>query len=363
MRTVRNTVDTGRTIICTIHEPSIDIFEALDELLLMQLGGRVIYGGKLGLHSQIMIDYFQGINGISPIPNGYNPTTWMLEGSGSYNYANECSNCWFKTIKSHEINFQYHNYLFIELCIFASWFKKKLNSRFIDSNRSSLFSMLDSWGSFADSICSTANNCVWCHHLFYDPFSNDNKEIFYLVFLFLTFTYYTFSGMMAVGLIPNQDLASVNMLEWLTWCYYISPVTWTLRGIISSQLGDKESMIEEPQFNGIVKEYLKANLGYGPGMIGVSVVVLIGFYGFCQWLMLVIGRFIPMVHNYFFITTAVTTSWLGGILSTLLNLFRNLLPHYKAINERHIFRLSLIASSSPFNFVSPSLACGGGGLS
>ncbi|KAH8520242.1 hypothetical protein H0E87_001633, partial [Populus deltoides] len=51
MRTVRNTVDTGRTVVCTIHQPSIDIFEAFDELLLMKRGGRVIYGGKLGVHS------------------------------------------------------------------------------------------------------------------------------------------------------------------------------------------------------------------------------------------------------------------------------------------------------------------------
>ena len=32
MRTVRNTVDTGRTVVCTIHQPGIDIFDAFDEV-------------------------------------------------------------------------------------------------------------------------------------------------------------------------------------------------------------------------------------------------------------------------------------------------------------------------------------------
>lgn len=35
MRTVRNIVNTGRTIVCTIHQPSIDIFESFDEVLLI----------------------------------------------------------------------------------------------------------------------------------------------------------------------------------------------------------------------------------------------------------------------------------------------------------------------------------------
>ncbi|XP_027068458.2 ABC transporter G family member 39-like [Coffea arabica] len=79
MRTVRNTVDTGRTVVCTIHQPSIDIFESFDELLLMKRGGRVIYAGPLGRNSQKLIDYFEVVPGVPKITPGYNPATWMLE--------------------------------------------------------------------------------------------------------------------------------------------------------------------------------------------------------------------------------------------------------------------------------------------
>ena len=79
MRTVRNTVDTGRTVVCTIHQPSIDIFEAFDELLLLKRGGQVVYQGPLGVCSQILVDYFSAIEGVPAIKDGYNPATWMLE--------------------------------------------------------------------------------------------------------------------------------------------------------------------------------------------------------------------------------------------------------------------------------------------
>nr|XP_015648337.1 ABC transporter G family member 37 isoform X2 [Oryza sativa Japonica Group] len=83
MRTVRNTVNTGRTVVCTIHQPSIDIFEAFDELFLMKRGGEEIYVGPVGQNSSKLIEYFEGIDGVSRIKDGYNPATWMLEVTSS----------------------------------------------------------------------------------------------------------------------------------------------------------------------------------------------------------------------------------------------------------------------------------------
>ncbi|KAG8087771.1 hypothetical protein GUJ93_ZPchr0010g9291 [Zizania palustris] len=79
MRTVRKTVDTGRTVVCTIHQPSIEIFESFDELLLMKRGGQLIYSGSLGPLSRTMIKYFEAIPGVPRIKEGQNPAAWMLD--------------------------------------------------------------------------------------------------------------------------------------------------------------------------------------------------------------------------------------------------------------------------------------------
>ncbi|KAK0570454.1 hypothetical protein LWI29_001359 [Acer saccharum] len=79
MRTVRNIVNTGRTIVCTIHQPSIDIFESFDELLFMKRGGELIYAGPLGSRSCELIKYFEAVEGVPKIKSGYNPAAWMLE--------------------------------------------------------------------------------------------------------------------------------------------------------------------------------------------------------------------------------------------------------------------------------------------
>ncbi|XP_074286390.1 pleiotropic drug resistance protein 1-like [Silene latifolia] len=79
MKTVKNTVNTGRTVVCTIHQPSIDIFDTFDELLLLKRGGEAIYFGPLGHHGCHLISYFEEIDGVAKMKDGYNPATWMLE--------------------------------------------------------------------------------------------------------------------------------------------------------------------------------------------------------------------------------------------------------------------------------------------
>lgn len=49
------------------------------QLLLLKRGGTQIYFGPIGRHGCDLIEYFEGINGVHKIKDGYNPATWMLE--------------------------------------------------------------------------------------------------------------------------------------------------------------------------------------------------------------------------------------------------------------------------------------------
>ncbi|PNT56531.2 hypothetical protein POPTR_001G251100v4 [Populus trichocarpa] len=390
MRTVRNTVDTGRTVVCTIHQPSIDIFEAFDELLLMKRGGRVIYGGKLGVHSKIMIDYFQGIKGVPPCPDGYNPATWMLEvttptveervgedfaelyrKSSQYReveasilhlssppagseplkfestYARDALSQFYICLwKQNLVYWRSPQYNGVRLCftviaaliigsVFWNIGSKRDSTQALSVVMGALYSSCMFLGvnnaSSVQPVVSIERTVFYREKAagMYSPLSyavaqglveipyilvqtilygiityfmvdferTAGKFFLFLVFMFLTFTYFTFYGMMAVGLTPSQHLAAVissafyslwNLLSgflvpqpsipgWWIWFYYICPIAWTLRGVICSQLGDVETIIVGPGFEGTVKKYLEVTFGYGPNMIGASIAALVGF--------------------------------------------------------------------------------------
>jgi ABC-type multidrug transport system ATPase subunit len=100
----------GQSILCTIHQPSVMLFQRFDRLLLLTEGGRTVYFGQylgefpqvpnhfrawtnsdsprlfdigdIGENSKILTGYFER-NGASSCPAGANPAEWMLETIGA----------------------------------------------------------------------------------------------------------------------------------------------------------------------------------------------------------------------------------------------------------------------------------------
>ncbi|RLN88945.1 hypothetical protein BBJ28_00016557 [Nothophytophthora sp. Chile5] len=80
---VRKVADSGRTVLCTIHQPSSDVFHLFDSLLLLKRGGETVYFGDLGHECSALIEYFEAMPSVPRIKDGYNPATWMLEVIGA----------------------------------------------------------------------------------------------------------------------------------------------------------------------------------------------------------------------------------------------------------------------------------------
>lgn len=83
---VRKIADSGRTVICTIHQPSTEVFLLFDSLLLLQRGGETVYFGELGRNGETLINYVQGLalpRGSPIYKRGDNPATWILDVIGA----------------------------------------------------------------------------------------------------------------------------------------------------------------------------------------------------------------------------------------------------------------------------------------
>lgn len=59
-------------------QPSMEIFEAFSNLVLLQRGGRLSYFGPLGVESSALTTFLEAQPGVEPIRAGYNPATWCV---------------------------------------------------------------------------------------------------------------------------------------------------------------------------------------------------------------------------------------------------------------------------------------------
>lgn len=78
---LRKLANEGLAIMCTIHQPSTQLFETFDRVLLLGQG-KTIYFGDIGYNSTNIFEYFQR-HGARPCEEGENPAEWLLEVTSS----------------------------------------------------------------------------------------------------------------------------------------------------------------------------------------------------------------------------------------------------------------------------------------
>lgn len=85
MRCIKRLAASGRSIVCTIHQPSTLIFYAFGALLLLRRGGQTVYFGDLSEHSCHLVSYFETCHlpGVIPKAVNSNPATWVIGASTS----------------------------------------------------------------------------------------------------------------------------------------------------------------------------------------------------------------------------------------------------------------------------------------
>ncbi|XP_010658730.1 pleiotropic drug resistance protein 2 [Vitis vinifera] len=391
MRTVRNTVDTGRTVVCTIHQPSIDIFEAFDELLLMKRGGQIIYAGALGRNSHKLVEYFEAVPGVPKVRDGQNPATWMLEISSaaveaqlgvdfaeiyakselyqrnqelikelstpspgskdlyfptkySQSFISQCKACFWKQHWSYWRNPPYNAIRFFLTIIIGVlfgvifWNKGEKTDKEQDlinllgamfsavfflgaTNTSSvqpvvaiertvfyreraagMYSALPyAFAQVAIEAIYVAIQTLVYSLLLYSMMGfywRVDKFLWFYYYLLMCFIYFTLYGMMIVALTPNHQIAAIVMSFflsfwnlfagfliprmqipiWWRWYYWASPVSWTIYGLVTSQVGDKEDPVQVPGA-GVksVKLYLKEALGFEYDFLGAVALAHIGW--------------------------------------------------------------------------------------
>ncbi|KAF1961950.1 AtrD, ABC-transporter [Byssothecium circinans] len=78
---LRKLANSGQSILVTIHQPSSQLFQIFDRLLLLDKSGSTLYFGDIGHESSILIEYFER-NGAVQCETGQNPAEWILDITG-----------------------------------------------------------------------------------------------------------------------------------------------------------------------------------------------------------------------------------------------------------------------------------------
>ncbi|RAL15135.1 uncharacterized protein BO97DRAFT_421926 [Aspergillus homomorphus CBS 101889] len=90
---LRQLSDKGQAILCTVHQPSAELFQMFDRLLLLQ-EGKTLYFGDLGPSASTLIDYFSRSGACRMPDESENPAEWILNVTASSPTASASGSSW-----------------------------------------------------------------------------------------------------------------------------------------------------------------------------------------------------------------------------------------------------------------------------
>ena len=94
MTAVKRIANTGRSVLCTIHQPSSELFFMFDRLLLLRSGGEEVFFSDIGPQGKLLVNYFEHrsehvVKHPPRLPTGQNPANWMLDVIGAGVHSDE----------------------------------------------------------------------------------------------------------------------------------------------------------------------------------------------------------------------------------------------------------------------------------
>lgn len=96
VRFLRKLADVGQAILVTIHQPSAQLFQEFDTLLLLAKGGKTVYFGEIGDNGNTVKEYFAGHD--APCPQDANPAEHMINVvSGSLSKHKDWNKVWLES--------------------------------------------------------------------------------------------------------------------------------------------------------------------------------------------------------------------------------------------------------------------------
>ncbi|GAA5975740.1 hypothetical protein JCM11641_005856 [Rhodosporidiobolus odoratus] len=105
MMLLRKLADHGQAILATIHQPSSELFQVFDRLLLLKKGGETVYFGDIGKNSKTLIEYFHARTD-KRCEEKDNPAEYILDaiGAGASAKADKnWSQLWNESDNAHKV--------------------------------------------------------------------------------------------------------------------------------------------------------------------------------------------------------------------------------------------------------------------